>query len=345
MKKPLEYTRSLDTLRFTAEQKAAIAEQVVASAQKEHRRPIRRMTLIAAAVVMLVAVGTAGATGAFKSAVESFSGLFGVAQTEIIEKIGRPIGASATDNGITITADAIIGDQYNACIIYTIARTDQEPLLPKGIPVNALQCSGSAGSSWGDEGGRHGSSYFRDDKPSDNAVQYVQTVSSDTPINKGTAKANFDDFSYWDEASDTLIPLVSGHWKFRFDIAYEDSAITLGGGAQFQQDGMTFTVDEITLSPIAVRVAYTVDSEVQWSHAPAGRQDPEDSRQSARYLENVKILLTKTDGTVLDLNTGGSISTQDGSTACVKSTVLNTLIPLDQLESISVGGIVYSIHN
>ena len=63
-----------------------------------------------------------------------FTPLFGgaAAQTEVIDKIGRPIGASDTDNGITITAEAIMGDQYNAVIVYTLTRDDGERFLPEG---------------------------------------------------------------------------------------------------------------------------------------------------------------------------------------------------------------------
>ena len=74
----------------------------------------------------MLAVGTAGATGILRSAVEVFSPLFGgaPAQTEIIDKIGYPVGASDTDNGVTVTADAVMGDAYNAVIVYTISRDD-----------------------------------------------------------------------------------------------------------------------------------------------------------------------------------------------------------------------------
>ena len=107
---------------------------------------------------------------------------------------------------------------------------------------------------------------------------------------------------------------------------------------------MTFTVDEVRVSPIAVRVAYTVDSEVVWSNAPSGRQSEQDTRQMQRYFENVEILLTRTDGTVLDLsNAGGSVKPENGATGCSKGGVLDEITPLEELESISVGGIVYPI--
>ena len=95
---------------------------------------------------------------------------------------------------------------------------------------------------------------------------------------------------------------------------------------------------------MAVKVNYTADTEVVWSNSGSGRQDPGDARQSQRYLENVEILLTKADGTVIDLSTsGGSLRPGNGVTVCSKGQVLEEIIPLEELASISVGGIVFPI--
>ena len=127
---------------------------------------------------------------------------------------------------------------------------------------------------------------------------------------------------------------------------YEDCSVRLGGGETFSQDGLNFTIDEISVSPIAVRAAYTADEAVVWSDAPSGQQDPEDSRQAQRYLENVELLLTKTDGTVVDLSLSGGVISPDAGqdvSRCVKGQVLEEIIPLEELRSISVGGVVYDI--
>ena len=90
---------------------------------------LRRRYLAAAAAVLVLAVGTAGATGILRSAAEVFSPLFGgaPAQTEIIDKIGYPVGASDTDNGVTVTADAVMGDAYNAAVVFTFRTDDGSP--------------------------------------------------------------------------------------------------------------------------------------------------------------------------------------------------------------------------
>jgi len=349
MNRPFDYQQELDTLHFTPEQKKRIAEQTLAAAKQASsrgRRPVRRMLMIAAAAVLVLAVGTAGATGVLKSAAESFASVFGgnVAQTEIIDQIGRPIGASATDNGVTITADAILGDQYNACIVYTITRDDGQPLLPEGTSPKSLLMGGFGGADLSIRGGCHGSSWFIDENPDDSAIQMVQSLSADVPITSCTATAEFQNLCYFDEETGSSIPIVEGHWKFRFDVDYEDASLTLGAGETFAQGGMTFTVDKVTVSPVAVQVAYTVDSPVQWSDAPSGRQSDGDRREMERYFENVEILLTKTDGTVIDLSkSGGSIKPEDGVTVCTKGQVLDEILPLADLESVSVGGVVFDI--
>ena len=140
------------------------------------------------------------------------------------------------------------------------------------------------------------------------------------------------------------MPVIEGKWKVKFQMAYEDSSVTLGNGETFVQNGMTFTIDSITLSPVAYKVDYTVDSEVVWSDSGSGRQSEEDSRQMERYFENVEILLTLTDGTVVDLsNAGGSIGPEDGVTVCSKGEMLSEVIPMEDMASISVGGVVFPI--
>lgn len=343
-----EYRQQMDALHFTPEQKSRLAASAAAAARqgRRTRRPLGKMAVIAAAAAIVLAMGTSAA-GVLPAPIDIFAPLFGgsVAQTEVIDKVGRPIGASDTDNGITISADAIMGDEYNAVIVYTLTRDDGERFLPADSTLDAtcLMMGGFGGSSWV-KGGVHGASWFVDEDPEDNVIQMVETASSDVPMTRGTATAAFEDLRYWNPETEQDELLYAGKWKFRFDVDYEDCSVTLGGGETFSQNGLTFTIDRISVSPIAVKADYTADAQVRWSNAESGREDPEDARQIQRYLENVEILLTKTDGSVIDLsNAGGGISPGDGVSHCTKGRVLDEIIPLEALESISVGGVVYPI--
>ena len=253
------------------------------------------------------------------------------------------MGASDTDNGVTVTADAVMGDAYNAVIVYTISRDDGTRLLPEDLDGAMLLVHGN-GTDLNILGGSHGGSRFVVEDPASSSIQMVETISADRPINNCTATGTFENIYKWDEATGEAVPIIEGKWKVKFQMAYEDSSVTLGSGETFTQGGMTFTIDGITLSPVAYKVDYTVDSEVVWSDSGCGRQSEEDSRQMERYFENVEILLTLTDGTVVDLsNAGGSIEPEDGVTVCSKGEMFSEVIPMEEMASISVGGVVFPI--
>ena len=345
-----DYKKEMSELRFTEIQKKALAEAAASAARTpaKRRRPVFRTALIAAAMAAVLVVGSSAA-GILPTPTEVFAPLFGgaVAQTEVIDKIGRPIGASDTDNGITITAEAIMGDQYNAVIVYTLTRDDGERFLPegKGLDETYLMMGGYGGASWV-KGGAHGSSWFVDEDPEDSQIQLVETASSNVAMTKGTANASFEDLQYWNAETEQAELLYPGKWKLRFEVDYEDCSVRLGGGETFSQDGLTFTIDEVTVSPIAVRVAYTSDSAAAWSNAPSGRQSDEDAPKMRQYLDNIEILLTKTDGTVIDLgNSGGRVSPdyEAGISHCSKGQVFDEIIPLEEMASLSVGGVTYEI--
>lgn len=345
-----DYKKEMSALRYTEEQKNRLAQAAAAAAQGQtgrKRRPVFRTGLIAAVVAAVLVVGSSAA-GILPGPVDVFAPLFGgaVAQTEVIDKIGHPIGASDSDGGITISADAIMGDEYNAVIVYTLTRDDGERFLPEDIEARYLLMGGFGGASWV-KGGTHGGSWFVDEDPEDDKIQMVETSSSDVSMTKGTATARFEDLCYWDGATDTSMPLYPGNWKFRFEVDYEDCAVHLEGGDTFFQDGMTFTIDGISISPIAVKADYTVDKAAVWSNAESGRVDPEDAPQMQRFLENIEVLLTKTDGTVIDLcGSGGSVHSEKDVSICTKGRVFDEIIPLEGMASISVGGVVYEIpHN
>lgn len=348
MNRQSEYQQAIDSLHYTAEQKQALARraaEAAASTKAPRRRPLVRMALTAAVLAAVLAVG-AGASGVLKTAAEAFSPVFGsgAAQTEILDTIGRPVGASDTDHGVTITADAIMGDACNAAIIYTIHRDDGAALLPEGTDAGSLLMGGFGSTSLSVLGGVHGSSWFVADDTDPSTLQFVETLSSDTPIINSTATAAFQDLQVFDDAAGQARPVVKGTWKLRFAMTYPDTSVSLGNGETFQQDGMVFTVDSITISPVAVQVNYTAAGQVHWSDAPSGQASPEDRLQSQRYLENVPVLLTKTDGTVVDLtNSGGSIKPGKGITVCSKGQIFEEIIPMEEMASLTVGDVVYPI--
>lgn len=343
-----DYKKEMSALRFTEEQKERLAKAAASAAQgrARDRRPVFRAALIAAVMAVVLAVGSSAA-GILPAPIDIFAPLFGgaVAQTEVIDKIGHPIGASDTDNGITISADAIMGDEYNAVIVYTISRDDGERFFPEGrdLDITMLNVGGFGGASWV-KGGVYGTAWFVDDDPEDNKIQMVEAASSDVPMTKGTARVEFRDLRYLDPGTRQMETIYPGKWKLRFEVDYEDCAVHLGGGETFSQDGLNFTIDAVSVSPLAVKADYTVDTEVRWSGTESGRESDEDAETARHYMRDVEILITKTDGTVYEVTeSGGSIRPEDGVTRCTKGRVFEEIVPLEDMASLSVGGVTYEI--
>lgn len=352
------YRDSMDRLHFTQEQKQEMVNRLMeAEPVSSVRRPLRfrRFAAVGAAAALALSLGVAGATGALDSAGDAFSSLFsGAAKTEIIDQIGYPIGASATSNGVTITADAIMGDTYSYAIVYSIRRDDGSPLvsdetLAAGVEQNGLlplrfRNYGTQVRTSG--GGSHGQSFFYDADPADNAIQFVEMMTQDQPIKPGTASVTFQDLSvHTDNDYRTSETLAEGTWRLKFDFAFEDSSISLPAGQSFVLNGMDATLDAVTLSPLSIQVDYTVHQELAWSEdRDDGQINAHDREQSYRYFESLPVVITYTDGTTQDLtNAGGGITPGDGETVCQKSRIFDELRPLDEVASVTVGDIVLPV--
>lgn len=350
MNKNNAYQEALGVLSYSQEQKDLIAANAAAEAMKSRRChrihfPFSKIASVAACLLCVLTL-TAEAAGIPTPVSRWLGPIFGnrVAQTEVIDSIGIPLDAYDTDNGITITADAIIGDKYNTAFLFTIRPEDGTSILPEGITLDQLNFR-----SWGtvskQEGNYHGSSRFLDLDPNDPAIQFLMQLTYDLPVTKEPSVLRLHDLRYWDEESQSSKILCEGKWRFRMSVDYEDTSVVLGNEGAFQQAGMMFTITEVRISPIAVRVSYEVDSEVIWSGSPDGRLPAENRAQMERYIVNVGIHLVKKDGSVIDMGNyvGGPINKENGKTICTRGAVLPEIIPLEELDKIIVGDVEYPL--
>ena len=351
------YREAMDELSFTDEQKRAMTSRLLAEANRAapRKRPVRRLAVGVAIAAVLALTVTAGAAGGLSTAAEALAGLFGSspAQTEVIDHIGYPVGASDTDNGVTVTADAILVDRYSYAVVYSVVRTDGSPLfegldaypgytgpLPVHFEDWTLELPGS-------HGGAHGTSYFIDQDPTEPSIQLVETMMTDVPLAQGTAKVHFQDLgmeTYDGETGQVLTAAsIPGTWDLAFDFRFEDCSMDLPAGQTFDLNGMTATLDSVVLSPLSLQVNYTVDSEVVWDHQalPDGRESAHDAQTYEDYFGSLPILVTLSDGSVLDLTyAGGSIEPAGGKTVCQKGEVFENILPLEDVVSVTVGDVV-----
>jgi hypothetical protein len=346
-----EYSKAMDSLQFSMADKQRITARLCQGREQPEEKPkgkgkIVRITAIAVAAALALSVG-ALATDVGKTASQAFAGLFGTeaAQTEIIDRIGYPIGASVSDNGVTITAEAVMGDAYHCAVIYSIVKEDgtsfEVGLSGSYLPLWFEEQS----MSMGYVGGGHGSSYFYDADPTDNVIQYVDIMEYDGDITGRTATAKFENLLVWTE--DGYQTLAEGTWKLKFDLAFEDASVSLPAGQQVAlNEGVTATVDAITLSPVALRVDYTADAQVVWDeNSTDGQVSAGDAAQMRLYLEDLTLTVNLKDGTVIDMTgSGGGITPEDGQTRCQKGDVFDQVIDLEQVVSVTIGDVTVPVN-
>lgn len=340
------YRQSMDELHFTQEEKRDMVDQLLEGERRGRGRgrSIRRTLIVGVAAALLMTMGV-GAAVTLTPAGEVFASVFGgsPAQTEIVDRMGMPIGASDTSGGVTITADAIIGDTYSYAIVYSISREDGAPLAENLVPWEntdgVLPVSfGQSDTDVGILGGSHGSGYFYDADPTEPSIQYVEMMTADTPLKPGTATARFQDlFVYEENMSRTL--LAEGNWKLRFQFNFPDSGVSLAAGQDFQLGGMDATLDAVTISPLSIQVDYTVWEELNHS------EQNSDQEQSYRDFTSLPIQVNFTDGTTLDLSgLGGGLNTQEaGKTVCQRGGVFGQILDLSTVESVTVGEITLPV--
>ena len=345
------YRQSMDELHFTEEEKLAMVDRLLAGETRKGGkvRSIRRTVTVGVAAALLLTMG-AGAAMVLTPAGEVFASVLGgsPAQTEIVDQMGMPVGASDTDGGVTITADAIIGDTYSYAIVYSIARDDGQPLAEDLEPLDntggLLPLTFEQSDTYlGVMGGAHGSGYFYDADPADNSVQYVEMMTLDTPIKPGTATAKFQGLYLHGENMER-IPLAEGEWKLRFQFKFPDSGVSLEAGQNFQLNGMEAALDAVTISPLSIQVDYTVWEQFQLEDQEDGKMSASNSAQVKKFLSSLPISVNFTDGTSRDLgNLGGSLDPEKDRTVCQKGGVFGEILDLSAVESVTVGGVTLPV--
>ena len=352
------YQDMMDRLRFTPEQKEDMVDRLMASEASAPRRvlPIRRLAAAGVAAALVLSLGAAGAAGALGNVGGIFSSLFGPSsQTEIIDQIGHPIGASATSGGITVTADAIVGDTYSYAIVYSISREDGQPLVSQEVLADSEAYKGRLPLSFEGydllpsnpltvlfSGGGGGFSYFYDADPSDNAIQFVSFWTSDTPIRSGMVTTTFRDLYDTTGGYAGKSLLAGGPWTLEFTMSFEDSSLSLPAGQSLQVGGMDATLDAVTLSPLSIMVEYTVHQEVPEAERENGRAD----KVNDPYVpfHDLPVTISYTNGSTLEIKSANT-STRSGSgqAKCTMGVIFDSIRPLEEVASVTVGDVVIPV--
>ena len=337
-----EYKEALDELRFSPEAKRRMAQRIeVAAVVEPLPRPTRRsraLVIAAAAAVLALAVGcTAYASGMLGRA--SAPAKETPATTEVVDGIGRP-DAHASSDGVTVTAEAVMGDRSNYAIVFSIAKDDGTPF--EGIRENqdgtlALRFENLATVTVDDAPSRGTVSYFFDADPHDNAIQFVKASTIDT--HGGTSFVGKDvyvklhDLLAFDEDGEART-LVEGAWKMDFVADCADLSVDLPAGQTFAFDEGTATINAIMISPLSLSVDLTIDFPIEVN--VIGFDTPQSKR-----LQYLPLTVNMKDVTVIDATrkAGGGVEVREQTTVTDKSMAFDKILDLDQVKSVTVGGV------
>ncbi len=332
------------------------------SAAAARRRPVSRRAALTLALAATLAVGggAAYATGTLTSVVDAFSGLFGngPAQTELIGKLGVPLGAQAEADGVTITADAAIGDAHGYAVVFSLARTDGEPFDLTGVQnIDGVP----AGLAFSDDTldvdglvGETGSSWFFDADPTDNAIQYMvrrdlAATSDGGSVAGRSATAHFGNLIIRDAEDPSKETVVAqGPWDLAFAFDYKDQTTEVAldpEGSTALWDGREATVQAVSVSPLGVYVTYTMDG-VPLELKESGQISPEVAASWESYT-GLPVVVTFADGHQQRFEGGNGPSSMDASagdaTEVFRGCPFEEIVNVDDVVSVTVGDLEIAV--
>ena len=364
MTSPLDsYKASLDKLRFDDESKARMASNLGAAAAARidaqtrivelpkgatRHRPKRRLTLVAACLAACLVVGGGGgvavAAGVLPNPADVLSDVFGgaPAETELLNEVGRPIGASATSNGVTVTAEAVVGDRSNFTVVYDVEFDD--PSVLEGIEPNengVLPLVAAAACHVDGTVAGGGAAWFYDADPGDDTIQYAESMGFTTWNGAGivgrTMRFSMDGIRTV-EGEDSRV-IASGDWDLKFEMNYVDTTVDLPAGQETTWQGANVTIDAVAVSSVGVTVDYTIDRQIG-DLGPSGRLSDE-ARAKQDAVLGLPVTVAFADGTTFDAISANTtaVKQDDGTSAVTKTATYDRIVAAGDIVSVTVGDV------
>lgn len=227
--------------------------QAMENAQKEiyGRRKLRPRSLLAASLAISLLCTTAGAELSRGTVTNLLAPLFGSARTELLEEVGRPVNASVSADGYTLTAEAIIGDRHNLVISYSFTREDGNP-VPEHADFEYYAghiLSLGAGSC----------DIFKKidpDEPNKLWIYEHYTIRGSIPRTVQVGAYNFVQHG----TEDTLI--ASGPWLLSLTLRYPDTTMELPGFSFSDAAGRVWELDTFSYSALGCFLSGTASGTV-----------------------------------------------------------------------------------
>lgn len=370
-----DYRHALEHISFTDNAKQHMANSIAqsvassdaATAQSNFngtrrkpriaRHPVRTVARIAAVTAVLAIViggaGTAMATGVLPLPSDMLSDIFDgpASQTEIIDRIGRPVGASCSNNGVTVTADAIMGDKDMVTIAYTLTFDDPAALKKLSEPGENGTIAGSVdGNVYVDgEHGGQGQSWLIDKNPNDSSIQYFAQFSVESPGLMGRTVRTHINSLVVPRAGKELPEykkILTGPWDLKFQLNYEDTSVTIPAPKSVNFNGTKATIQEATVSCVGVSVRYNIDRSIE--HDNDSGKMSQNMEESMDAVGNIPLIVTFKDGHVEDATSHSGYfanKLDNGTTDVHKTWPFSQVCDTDKIASVQIGDTVIPMNS
>lgn len=370
-----DYRHALEHISFTDNAKQHMANSIAqsvassdaATAQSNFngtrrkpriaRHPVRTIARIAAVTAVLAIViggaGTAMATGVLPLPSDMLSDIFDgpASQTEIIDRIGRPVGASCSNNGVTVTADAIMGDKDMVTIAYTLTFDDPAALKKLSEPGENGTIAGSVdGNVYVDgEHGGQGQSWLIDKNPNDSSIQYFAQFSVESPGLMGRTVRTHINSLVVPRAGKELPEykkILTGPWDLKFQLNYEDTSVTIPAPKSVNFNGTKATIQEATVSCVGVSVRYNIDRSIE--HDNNSGKMSQNMEESMDAVGNIPLIVTFKDGHVEDATSHSGYfanKLDNGTTDVHKTWPFSQVCDTDKIASVQIGDTVIPMNS
>ena len=370
-----DYRHALEHISFTDNAKQHMANSIAqsvassdaATAQSNFngtrrkpriaRHPVRTVARIAAVTAVLAIViggaGTAMATGVLPLPSDMLSDIFDgpASQTEIIDRIGRPVGASCSNNGVTVTADAIMGDKDMVTIAYTLTFDDPAALKKLSEPGENGTIAGSVdGYVYVDgEHGGQGQSWLIDKNPNDSSIQYFAQFSVESPGLMGRTVRTHINSLVVPRAGKELPEykkILTGPWDLKFQLNYEDTSVTIPAPKSVNFNGTKATIQEATVSCVGVSVRYNIDRSIE--HDNNSGKMSQNMEESMDAVGNIPLIVTFKDGHVEDATSHSGYfanKLDNGTTDVHKTWPFSQVCDTDKIASVQIGDTVIPMNS
>ncbi len=370
-----DYRHALEHISFTDNAKQHMANSIAqsvassdaATAQSNFngtrrkpriaRHPVRTVARIAAVTAVLAIViggaGTAMATGVLPLPSDMLSDIFDgpASQTEIIDRIGRPVGASCSNNGVTVTADAIMGDKDMVTIAYTLTFDDPAALKKLSEPGENGTIAGSVdGNVYVDgEHGGQGQSWLIDKNPNDSSIQYFALFSVESPGLMGRTVRTHINSLVVPRAGKELPEykkILTGPWDLKFQLNYEDTSVTIPAPKSVNFNGTKATIQEATVSCVGVSVRYNIDRSIE--HDNNSGKMSQNMEESMDAVGNIPLIVTFKDGHVEDATSHSGYfanKLDNGTTDVHKTWPFSQVCDTDKIASVQIGDTVIPMNS